>query len=109
MPWHRPHARSEFLHGRYRTLLRLRGATPALRHGGLRFAHVGPDAVAYWRETAQDRVLVSVRRNSGTPQAIPFDATGADNLYGGASLSIVDGQATLPGDGPSVQIWAVEE
>jgi alpha-glucosidase len=108
MPWDRPAAQSPLLHQGYRTLLRLRSATEALRHGGLRFAHVGPDAVSFWRETERARVLVSVRRRSGSPAAIPFDATGADNLYGGAVLSVVDGRAVLPGDGPSVQVWAVD-
>jgi alpha-glucosidase len=107
MPWDRPAAQSAYLQQQFRSLLRLRGTTPALRYGGLRFAYVGPDAVAYWRETARSRVLVSVRRRAGAPVVIPFDDAGGDNLYGGSGLAVADGQATLPGDGPSVQVWAV--
>ncbi len=98
MPWHAPDRWHRPTLRRYTDLLRLRNDQPALRHGGLRFAHVDADAVAYWRETADARLLILARRASGSPVALP-GVTG-DNLYGGAAL---DGE--LPGDGPTFQVW----
>jgi alpha-glucosidase len=74
----------------------------------MRFAHLSDDALAYWRETAEDRILVLVRRCAGTPVTVDLGAAAAaDNLYGGAALPLQDGRGTLPGDGPTVQIWAI--
>jgi alpha-glucosidase len=82
----------------YPELIGLRRAHPALRGGGLRFAHVGEDALAYWRETDSASLLVLARRAAGTPVDLPLH--GATNLYGGAERD--------PGDGPTLQVWAVE-
>jgi alpha-glucosidase len=78
----------------YPALTRLRRDRPALRSGGLRWAHVDGDALAFWRETAEHRLLVLARRAPGPPIAVP---AGATNLYGGA--------ATDSGDGPTLQLW----
>ena len=108
MPWDRPDTWDTATHERYRALLSLRAAQPALRHGGMRFAHLSDDALAYWRETAEDRILVLIRRCAGTPVTVDLGAAAAaDNLYGGAALPLQDGRGTLPGDGPTVQIWAI--
>jgi alpha-glucosidase len=100
MPWHRPSTWDTATLRRYRSLVALRRAQPALRHGGLRVAHASPDAMAFWRETATERLLVLARRAAGAPVPVPYRGT---NLYGGAPL---DG--SLPGDGPTLQVWAVE-
>nr|BFE58809.1 maltodextrin glucosidase [Dactylosporangium thailandense] len=84
----------------YGRLLALRRKHPALRGGGLRFAHVSADAIAFWRETHDERLLVLARRASGPPVAL--DVAEAANLYGGAAWN-----GTLPGDGPTLQIWSV--
>jgi len=102
MPWHAPERWDGATLGRYRALLRLRRDQPALRHGGLRFAHVSADAVAYWRESVEGRLLVLARRAAGAP--IPLSGvSGATNLYGGAEFA-----GTLPGDGPTFQVWACD-
>jgi alpha-glucosidase len=87
--------------GWYGELLALRRKHPALRGGGLRFAHVDADAIAFWRETADERLLVLARRAPGAPVPIP-GVPEADNLYGGAPFT-----GTLPGDGPTFQVWHV--
>ncbi|MFD0577874.1 glycoside hydrolase family 13 protein [Dactylosporangium darangshiense] len=83
----------------YSRLLSLRRKHPALRGGGLRFAHVSADAVAFWRETHDERLLILARRAPGAP--LPMPISEATNLYGGAEL-----RGELPGDGPTVQIWS---
>ena len=58
--------------GEVRALTRLRRSLPALARGGLRFVHVAPDAIAFLRETKDERLLVLAQR---TPEEIslPFD------------------------------------
>jgi alpha-glucosidase len=99
MPWHAPDRWHRPTLRRYTDLLRLRREQPALRHGGLRFAHVDADSIAFWRETPADRLLVLARRATGPPVALP--AMRGENLYGGAELA----GAALPGDGPTLQVW----
>jgi len=72
-----------------------------MREGGLRWAYVDDDALAFWRETRDERLLVLARRAPGSPIPLPR-VDGAENLYGGATeLSAVDG------DGPTFQVWRV--
>lgn len=98
MPWHRPESWDRASLARYRSLIGLRRSQPALREGGLRWAYVDDDALAFWRETRQERLLVLARRAAGAPIPLPR-LGGAENLYGGANLSTVDG------DGPTFQVW----
>jgi alpha-glucosidase len=105
MPWERRESWHEPTLQRYRDLLRLRADQHALRHGGLRFAHIDTDVLAYWREETHSRLLVLVRRAAGVPVRVPGVHSGV-NLYGEAELPVdIDG-ALLPGDGPTVQVWA---
>jgi alpha-glucosidase len=107
MPWQRPQGWDTATLDRYRALIGLRRRTAALRHGGLRWAHVDDEALAFVRETADERLLVYARRDSGAPVALPgTGANGAENLYGGARMGMdADGSLLLPGDGPTVQVW----
>ncbi|GAA2616239.1 maltodextrin glucosidase [Dactylosporangium fulvum] len=85
----------------YGDLLALRRKHAALRNGGLRFAHVDADRIVFWRETADDRMLVLAARAPGAPVPLPLPAD-ATNLYGGASVP-----DALRGDGPTFQVWSV--
>jgi alpha-glucosidase len=108
MPWRHPQTWDRATYQRYQALLRLRRSAEALRHGGLRFACVTADAIAFWRETPGQRLLVLVRRAPGDPLTVHLgQASEAENLYGSAPLPISDGKGKLPGDGPGVQIWQV--
>lgn len=90
----------------YRRLIALRRSSRALREGGLRWAVVEDDAVAYLRETADERVLVLAARAPWRGATLPGRlATGAQNLYGGADLRVDADGVHLPGDGPGVQVW----
>ena len=93
----------------YRSLIAVRAGSRALREGGMRWAVVGPDAVAYLRETHDERVLVLVARASWAGTDLPAHLLGPgcepENLYGGADLPVRAGALHLPGDGPGVQVW----
>jgi alpha-glucosidase len=64
--------------GEVRALARLRRSLPALARGGLRFVHVAPDAIAFLRETRDERLLVLAMRN---PQEIPLPFDQLETLY----------------------------
>ncbi|WP_341358236.1 glycoside hydrolase family 13 protein [Georgenia sp. M64] len=91
----------------YRSLLAVRRSSRALREGGLRWAVVDDDAVAYLRETSDERVLVLLARAPWSGARLPASlaADGAENLYGGAPLLVGPGGVELPGDGPGAQVW----
>jgi alpha-glucosidase len=101
MPWGSPTL------GYYRDLLALRRASEALRRGGLRWAHVDADCLAYLRESPDERLLVFARRAAGAPTTVEgLDARTAMNVYGGAEITPTPGGgAVLPGDGPTFQVW----
>jgi alpha-glucosidase len=93
----------------YRSLIAVRRGSRALREGGMRWAVVAPDAVAYLRETLDERVLVLVARAPREGRELPRHllAPGASpqNLYGGGDLDVRPDGLGLPGDGPGVQVW----
>jgi alpha-glucosidase len=99
MPWHRPREWDSATLHTYRRLIALRRAEPALRCGGLRWLHVGDDALAFVREGAERGadILVYARRAPGRPVRLPGVVIG-ENLYGGAGPQ-------LTGDGPTLQVW----
>ena len=99
MPWDRPETWDQHTYGRYRALLAAAG-----RHirrcgtAGCASPTSVTTRVAYWRETADERMLILVRRAAGTPVTVTVGAAaGADNLYGGAALISPAMAATLPG------------
>ncbi|WIM94630.1 glycoside hydrolase family 13 protein [Actinoplanes oblitus] len=113
MPWHRPETWDRRTLGAYRELIALRRATPALRSGGLRWAHAAGDTLAFLRETADDAVLVVARRAAGEPLRLAGLPAGVDgtNLYGGADTLKVgtDGCIEINEDGPTFQVWSVRQ
>ncbi|WP_449385050.1 glycoside hydrolase family 13 protein [Cellulomonas soli] len=93
----------------FRRLIALRRSSRALRQGGLRWALVEGDAVAYLRETADERVLVLAARapwsGARLPRHLLRRGAEPENLYGGAPLEVAQHGLVLPGDGPGVQVW----
>lgn len=110
-PWHRPDVWDRTTLARYRELAALRRACHALRRGGLRWAHAEGDAIAFLRESERQRLLVLAARAEHGPLRLPTGALGlvgeAPNLYGDADplRPDPDGSVTLPGDGPTFQLW----
>ncbi len=109
MPWHRPEAFDTPTFRAVRDLVHLRNRSRALREGGLRWAVVHDDAVAFLRETADERVLVVAARAPWPGSVLPASLVGAgarpENLYGGADLRVTAAGLEVPGDGPGAQVW----
>ncbi|WP_425957065.1 alpha-amylase family glycosyl hydrolase [Xylanimonas sp. McL0601] len=100
-------------YGVFRSLSRLRRDSGALRDGGLRWAVVDDDAVAFLRETPEERVLVVVARGPWRGATLPSWLLGAqapELLYGGSlvgtpPLTVGGDGLRLGGDGPAVGVW----
>lgn len=109
MPWGHPESWDTRTFEAYRALIRLRRSTRALREGGMRWAVVAADAVAFLRETHDERVLVVAARGPWPGAEIPRHLLSPDaapeNLYGGADLTVGATTLRIPGDGPGVQVW----
>jgi alpha-glucosidase len=110
-PWHRPDSWDRRTLATYRELAALRRSHRALRRGGMRWAHAAGDALVYLRESEQERLLVLAARAPHDPVRIPAALFGldgeAETVYGAAPrlLRGADGAVTLPGDGPTFQVW----
>ncbi|MEV1329059.1 glycoside hydrolase family 13 protein [Micromonospora costi] len=106
MPWHRPERWDGGTLAAYRALIALRRDEPALRHGGLRPVHHDPDSLVFLRESPAGSVLVLARRAPAAPVRLAGLPAG-ENVYGGAPglRPDGDGTVTLPGDGPTFQVW----
>jgi alpha-glucosidase len=110
MPWDRPESWDTALLDGYRRLIRLRRSSGALARGGIRYAWVEDDAIAYLRESAGERLLCLASRAPHDSIRLPLaelGATEAETLYGAAAES--DGETLiLPGDGPAFHVWRLE-
>jgi alpha-glucosidase len=111
MPWSRPETWDEELLAGVRRLVALRRSSEALTRGGIRYAHVGADAIAYLREAPGERLLCLAARAAHKPIRLSLAGLGTprlDTLEGG-DAALEDGEAILPGDGPAFSIWRLEE
>jgi alpha-glucosidase len=110
IPWNNRGSWDEPLMSEYRALVELRRSRPALARGGIRYAFVGADAVAYLREAPDDRLLCLAARAAHPPIRLSADALGMDEietLYGG-DAELREGELTLPSDGPAFHVWRLE-
>jgi alpha-glucosidase len=111
MPWERPDAWDARLLESYRELIALRRGSAALARGGVRYAAVTAEAVAWLRETPDERLLCLAARSSHEPVRLPLAALGCSSLealYGG-DAGTAAGEAVLPGDGPAFHVWRLED
>jgi alpha-glucosidase len=95
MPWGEP---LPSLFEQYRRLIALRRSSRALAVGGLRYAYVDADVIAYVRETRDERLLCLASRAPHEPVGLPL--TAEETLYGDDPE---DG--AFPADGPSFHVW----
>jgi alpha-glucosidase len=111
MPWDRPETWDRDLLEEYRRLIALRRTSEALARGGIRYAHVGDDAIAYLRETPGERLLCLAARAPHQAVRLPLEALGArglETLYGD-DATVRDGHAVLPPEGPSFHVWRLTD
>jgi alpha-glucosidase len=111
MPWDRPETWDTELLGEFRRLIALRRSSEALARGGIRYAHVGDDAIAYLRETPDERLLCLASRAAHEAVRIPLAALGArsfETLYG-EDASVANGHAALPCEGPAFHVWRLSD
>ena len=102
MPWDRPESWDAGFLEQTRTLVALRRSLPALARGGMRFVHVGADAIAFLRETRDERLLVPRRtRGARGRSRTPFTRP-RDDLRGATRSDGV-----LPAHGPAFHIWRI--
>lgn len=106
MPWDRPESWDRQLLDEYRSLIGLRRSSSALARGGIRYAFVDDDVIAYLRETPDERLLCLATRGSHEPVRLPFPSL--ETLYGDEP-EVDGGEAVLPADGPAFHIWRLTD
>jgi alpha-glucosidase len=108
MPWDRREQWDRATLTTYAGLARLRRSHLALRRGGLRWAHVDADTIAYLREHPTGAALVVARRARADAFRLPLGP--ARHLFGsepgGADLTPAAGGIEVPAsEAPRVDIW----
>jgi alpha-glucosidase len=110
MPWQSA-GRNDGLLGEYRRLIALRRTSDALARGGMRYAYVDEDVIAYLRETDGERLICLASRDEHAAVRLPLAALRArelETLYG--EDADVDGDdAVLPAAGPSFHVWRLTD
>jgi len=111
MPWEHPGSWDTDVLAAYRRLITLRRSSPALARGGIRYAHVSSDAIAYLREAPGETVLCLAARAEHEPVRLPLAAPGGTELetLTGADPKIDGGDAVLPAEGPAFHAWRRNE
>jgi alpha-glucosidase len=107
IPWDRREGWDTKLFDEYRKLIELRRSSPALARGGIRYAFVDDDVIAYLRETRDERLLCLASRDEHGPVRLPLvalDARELEALYG-ADAEVDGADAVLPASGPSFHVW----
>jgi alpha-glucosidase len=107
MPWDRPESWSSALLETYRELIALRRGSEALARGGIRYAAIGGDAIAYLREHGDERLLCLAARAPHEPIRLPLTALGCGELETvyGSDATIENSDAVLPAGGPNFHVW----
>lgn len=109
IPWDRPETWDTELLETYRGLVALRRSSRALARGGIRYAHVSADAIAYLREAPWETVLCLASRAAHEPVRIPLAALGGgalDTLWG-EDATIDRDDVVMPANGPAFHAWRV--
>jgi alpha-glucosidase len=102
IPWDAPDTWDTTLLEATRRLAALRRSSATLARGGIRYVHVADDAIAYLRETRDERLLCLASRAEHDPISVPF--TGLETLYGEDARDGV-----LPAHGPAFHIWRISD
>jgi alpha-glucosidase len=110
-PWNKPESWDGETLAAYRALLSLRRASRALAVGGLRWLHVGTDALAFVREHVDESILVVVARNQAEPIRIPLSVLNARSVQPlfGFHAHVVADQAVIDVPSAGAGVWRVED
>ncbi|MET0561035.1 MAG: glycoside hydrolase family 13 protein [Gaiellaceae bacterium] len=109
MPWSRPETWDREAFEGYRKLIELRRGRPALSRGGVRYAHVSADAIAYLRESRAETVLCLAARAHHAPVRLSRAALGGaqpETLIG-EDIQIDGEEVVLPASGPAFHVWRI--
>ncbi len=96
----------------YREWIGLRRGQVALRRGGLRWLHAGPDSLTFLREHPEQTLLVHVARAPHEPVRLPWGALGL--RVPGQLVPLAGAPATgsesleLPADGPAAHLYVLD-
>lgn len=111
MPWD-PSEWNGALRDHYRSLIRLRLASPALRHGGYQVLYADGDTFAFLRDVEEERVIVVARRKADSLDELPVrhggipDGARFREASTGTTVRVTEGRLPLLGLGPmGAQIW----
>jgi alpha-glucosidase len=108
MPWDRPETWDTEVHEAYRRLIALRRTSAALARGGLRYAHVSSDAIAYLRESPGETLLCLAARAVHPEVRLSRARLGSqlETLHGDDAR--IDGDdVVLPSHGPAFHVWRI--
>jgi alpha-glucosidase len=109
MPWSRPETWDHELLDGYRKLIDLRRRSSALARGGIRYAHVSADAIAYLRESRDETLLCLAARADHAPVRLSRAALGdapLETLFG-EDTQIAGNEVVLPAVGPAFHVWRI--
>jgi alpha-glucosidase len=106
IPWDDPGSWDGDLLDGYRSLIRVRRGSRALARGGLRYLHVGADAIAYVREAHGETVLCLAARARHEPIRLPLSALGGEpETLAGEEARVEGDDLLLPAGGPAFGAW----
>jgi alpha-glucosidase len=106
IPWDHRDSWDSALLEEYRRLIALRRSSEALARGGLRYAYVDEDVIAYLRETPDERLLCLASRAPHEPVRLPFNSL--ETLYG-VDAEVAGSDALLPAEGPAFHVWRLND
>jgi alpha-glucosidase len=109
MPWDCPETWDTEALEAYRRLIALRRKSRALARGGMRYAHVSSDAIAYLRESADETLLCLAARSEHPPVRLRLATLGGaqlETLFGENARTEGD-EVVLPSDGPAFHVWRI--
>lgn len=109
MPWDET-AWEQPLFDTYQALIAVRKAHVALRRGGLRWVHTGPDALVFLREHADEIALVHLARDRHDPIRLPlaaFPGIAAGRSEYGPGVRLDGDAVELTASGPTaaITVW----
>lgn len=108
MPWHQPETWDHDLLNWYRSLIQFRSSSPALAHGGFRWAQISAESLSFLRETGNQRLLIHASRSASSPATFSLDdlaATDIELVAGHGELAPPTNTTLTTPDGPSFSIW----